>query len=975
MTFALLLLCAGNGISSLRPFSGEPQPRTLESRMTLFTVRKSLPTDHLGSCILVALTRFQRTLRRARLSVRQLTHTLHLPPALSESYGGSNPFWLRDLLENLPRLQSLLVSQLPFFDHQSLLALRRASSARRPSLNHTDERPQYDLKLLLAQREPNATSVGLIEALFHLPHLVYLDLSYTSPARDPSFLCALANLWDLRVLKLRGIGMRDVEAEMLANAVGIRVRLLDLRENYLTDRAVRSLTQACFLPPEAHPAGINMDPRRIEDWPVGMAPGPNFLSFDSLRSEELDRELLKQLTHPLTGRLAFEDIPHKGLTHLYIADNNLSFEGVSCLLKSTRLHILDGGSVDIVKTVSQSKSQASYNGCQEELHVPGAEKLVPVLVTYASHNLTYLRINHVIVTEPMQMKESPLPTVSAVQMPSERTTTVEGPGLVHHSLELPLENKTIVELYSEPAIPASELEGDRVHFTSSPPVRRRPDQYCLTKSTGLVQPKRGDGAFAPEVSVDNITEHKSDNGADVVLTASSSSLSSKKPFAVVSPNNDNLSMTSVRHGTLDGPPIIAHGAAANLPSPSALRLTHINNLLQKRPLSSALAPNATESFRTDRSGPSPQSYAYLHPSQLPNLRTLVLTDVPAQVLATSPVIAALLRFISACADEAYLALLRAQTNYSLPPGHRRHEAELQYARSLFALQTIILEMSSSGPSDAPVCRAWDHRRANLNLLKSSTGDRDLEALWSAAENDFSFFGEEGETEDESAIFRDEPEKHFAAADVDEKIDEKIAYCPDSNGEHICSPHNGVSESGPLQPVMTSRASLPQSPRNLHLGRDRRPSCASPNQKLQSRLPPPSKDGAASPKNTPRTVPAPSLLVSPHPPALQATATRPGEERMHDVVAELAQFRKQKKREYEEAALLRWRRTRNGTDDDDDDVELDRRGRMCTSAEGRTCLDLLPPFVPGHWAGEIKIVRNAAAKAGTGVVVDMYGSSF
>jgi hypothetical protein len=308
---------------------------------------------------------------------------------VSEIYGGPNSFWLRDVLENLPKLQSLIVSRLPFFDHHSLIALRHQSSARRKSLGSEDDRPQYELRLLLAQREPNTTSAGLKEALFHFPHLVYLDLSYTSPARQASVLSAFTNLWDLQVVKLRGVGMRDGEAEVLANAIGIRVRLLDLRDNHLTDMAVRSLLQACFLPPDRLPTSGNMSTRQIEDWPVGMAPGPDFMSLDSLRSEDLDRQLLKQLTNPLTGRLALEDIPHKGLTHLYIAGNHLSVEGLSSLLKSTRLHILDGGSVDTVKVVSRPKPSSSSSPStiyHDDVRFPGAEKLVPVLAKDASQN-------------------------------------------------------------------------------------------------------------------------------------------------------------------------------------------------------------------------------------------------------------------------------------------------------------------------------------------------------------------------------------------------------------------------------------------------------------------------------------------------------------------------------------------------------------------------------------------------------------
>ena len=136
------------------------------------------PASHFGienDEVYVALTRFKRTLRKSRASVRQLTHTLHLPPAVSEIYGGPNPTWLREVLEYLPNLQSLVVSKLPFFDHHSLVALRTPirrtlNGAARQSFDE-DDLPLFGLKLLLAGSEPNSTSAGLAAAVPRFPHL------------------------------------------------------------------------------------------------------------------------------------------------------------------------------------------------------------------------------------------------------------------------------------------------------------------------------------------------------------------------------------------------------------------------------------------------------------------------------------------------------------------------------------------------------------------------------------------------------------------------------------------------------------------------------------------------------------------------------------------------------------------------------------------------------------------------------------
>ena len=891
---------------------------------------------------LVALTRFKRTLRRARLSVRQLTHTLHLPPALSEIYGGPNSSWLRDVLEYLPNLQSLIVSQLPFFDHHSLIALRYASSTRRSSLDSENERPQYDLKLLLAEREPNITSVGLREALFHFPHLVYLDLSYTSPVRGFLVLSALANLWDLQVLKLKGVGMRDGEAEVLANAIGIRVRLLDLRENHLTDMAVRSLMQACFLPPDRHPNSGSMNTRQIEDWPVGIPPGPDLLSLDSLRSEELDRELLKQLTHPLTGRLAFEDIPHKGLTHLYIADNNLSVEGLSSLLKSTRLHVLDGGSVDNMKSVSQTMPLLSPTGYHDEVRLPGAEKLAPVLATYASHNLTYLRISHTVVSKSMPTKEVPSPTVSAVELEPGLSAVLEAPAPAHYAVELPPERELRFELSGEPLEPKSELPGDCIHFALSPPVNLAPHPNVASGDEEAGRPNRGDGAFAPEV-VTNRTTAEEEEQEEVVLNASGSGLSSTQPLPLEKMSGDDANTSKLRRESSDHKTDAAARVGQSFPSPSASRLARIESLLKKRPVKSAITPNGPDTAQTDLSNSSNENYTYLHPSHLPNLRTLVLAGVPLHVPSSSKTIAALLRFISACADEAYLARLLAHTNYSLPPGHSRRATELQHARSLFALRTIVLEMGDVSSQNVLKGKAWEHSRAKLNMLRSSTGDRDSEALWSAAENDFSFFGEEGEEENECGIYRNEPDKYFPTARMDEKIvwdpDDELWVNSNSNVDARTFDSHHRRSPTTFSPNMLRSPTLLQSPRNLPLGKNRKLSTSASNRKTEgSTSPATSRNGSPLPAEAPTTT---------TPTFHSFTPTSPSEhehdEPLLDVVAELAKFRKQKKHEYETALAA------------------------AKEKEYR-------PFIEGHWDGEIKIIRNAAPKGRSGVV-DMYGNYF
>lgn len=939
------------------------------------------PASHFGienDEVYVALTRFKRTLRKARASVRQLTHTLHLPPAVSEIYGGPNPTWLREVLEYLPNLQSLIVSKLPFFDHHSLVALRTPlrrtpNGAARASFDE-DDLPLYGLKLLLAASEPNATSAGLAAALPRFPNLVYLDLSYTSPARDASVLSALQGLYDLQVLKLRGIGLRDSEAEVLANAIGIKVRLLDLRENLLTDMAVRSLLQACFLPSQKQSSGRNMNSRHVEDWPVGMPPGPDFFSLDTLRNEQLDHELLKQLTNPLTGRLAFEDIPHRGLTHLYIADNHLSVEGISSLLKSERLHILDGGSVDTVKTISRTQSLSSSTGYVDEVKFPGAEKLIPVLAGPARKNLTYLRVDHAVVTGKVEIsKDAPKPTSFvaelkgtqslATELPSEEWRISEAPASTHYAVEMSTE--PIFELDSTPAAPKYELPGDLIHFAISPPIGDAPASED-TLSPPQLKPNRASGVFAPELVTDGYApanDNLSDEEEEVVLNASGTGLKSKKSVKAVpvSPTSDKESLpsspVSTEEDSLGSRTSQPKAVEKNLPvhqsSTSTARLAQIDLLLKKRPA-------ALKSYGDHKAGELSTDVVAnllsdLHPAVLPNLRSLILTGVPASVPPSSPVISALKKFISACADEDALAHLRAKTNYSLPPGRARMDAETHHAKSLFALRVVILEMAQPGQTSAKAklqTKGWGHLRQRISMSKSSTGDRDSENFMTAAENDFSFFGEEGEEQDECGIYQHDPEKYFPTS----HMDGLIAVSPEENMNQTgTSPANSSNEFN-LARTVTRSPTILRSPRDLPLGRPRRSSSSASSR--------PSIRSIAEVQGSHVPPPTPQSRMQPIQPAQLAA-----EEPMVNVIDELAKWRKERKAAFEEA-VFRWRAAQSGI--------LQRGtlsrsiGEMLNSAALRDDRDM--PFVEGHWKGEIKVIRNSAPKGRTGIV-DVYGNYF
>ncbi|KAI9375416.1 hypothetical protein BJX61DRAFT_539843 [Aspergillus egyptiacus] len=637
------------------------------------------PASHFGTEndeVYVALTRFRKTLKYTRLEVRMLTHTLHMPPALSEIYGGPRPEWLRDIFEYLPCLQSLVVSELPFFDHSAMMALRGATS------NGASSRT-YNVRLLVADGEPNTTSQGIAETLIRFPELIYLDLSYTTPAKDQTVLSALSQLERLQVLKLRGIGLKDIDAEFLANAVTHRVRVLDLRNNKLTDAAVLSLVSTCFLPPGHSLPGHGPRSRTAHSLNSIDHFSPFFPSSNFLRSPALDAEFRRALTSPLTGRSWVESLPNDGLTHLYIADNQITVDAAAALLSTARLHVLDVGTLF-------SPSNAGRHGFAGA----GAEKLIPILSTLGRESLTYLRAHHSICTSPAPQGKDLLSDYSLPELSAESrmlgineldTTTTE----IH---ELPADVTPVFELpgsIPQPLQPSDdEREGDNVdgvvYNPEHPPAARR----------GSI--------FAPEVL------HDSDDTNGTITQSSE-------------PSPSDCGCTHL------------HSPIPWCSSPVYIedfRVRKIRELLAKRPKSQRPRRNGRESF------------TYLHPSQIPRIERLVLTDVPSHVSADSPILEMLINFIAACSNEALLATLQAGSDYSLPPGKDRARAEQERAKSLFPLRQLVLEISPVTNAREPLrTTGWKSVSAQMGHQKSTTGDWDLEMLWSAASDDFSFFGE------------------------------------------------------------------------------------------------------------------------------------------------------------------------------------------------------------------------------------------
>lgn len=661
------------------------------------------PTSHFGigdDRVYPALTRFSQNLRTARLLVRSHTHTLHMPPAHAETYARPHTDWLCDMLELLPNLQSLIVRRLPFFDHGALQALafvrkQVVATASRSSadiefpaatgrLHRTTSStfPSFGLRLLDASRCPNVTSSGLASALSSFEGLLYLDLSFTYPARGSAFLASLSRFTGLQVLKLRGISLRDQGVESLCRSISQRVRSLDVRDNEITDRSVGMLLDRCS--PHSPQSGAGRAVSSIEG-SSSLLPYLGSEMLEVYQGENFEGYIRNIFTGRFVSRLAIEDIPESKITHLYISGNSLTVDGVSKLMMSSSFHVLDTG---IVAPITVRVTTPWSNDKPGESSTPGCEKLTPILAKHAAESMTFLRIDHSIVTK----------DTSGVNDAVSGRHELDGKALADLPPHAGSSGSSSVQpgahkTSANETPPRYELPGKSVRLLVSPV---KDDTLHFQGLEGSVENVRRGSAFASEI-IDEIAM----TTAQVVNTASA-------PDGVT--NSELPTMTfSSSPGWSGSPPTAAHHR-----SYSSMAMDRKARLAAHR----ATAHN-------------------LHPAMLPHVTTLVLTGVPP-FSANTDIANSIISFIKHCAEETSLARIEAELDYTLPPGRKGHTSALKHAATkLFALKRLVLELAPTVNAPAKVSTAWQNTE-----MRSMTGDRDSDKLWSAAETDFSFFADE-----------------------------------------------------------------------------------------------------------------------------------------------------------------------------------------------------------------------------------------
>lgn len=592
------------------------------------------------------------------------------------------------------------MSRIPFFDHTALIALRNQPGG-------AQDRSNFPLSLLIAANCQNTTSQGLNEALQCFTGLTFLDLSRTLAARDRGVLARLKRLHSLQVLKLRNVHLRDEDIPVLANAIGTRVRSLDVSQNHLTDQSVRVLLADCFA--ADNPATVATPccayPSNFEDWPPGFVKPDDPAVMDHFKDESYDRRLVRRLTSQVAGGLPFEDYPNSGITHLFITDNELSVEGIAALIRTKKLFVLDAGSLDTMKAIGRqtalSQTSATRGTHEPGFGLPGPEKLVPVLGRCAQQ-MTSLRIDHAVVTEIGPPKEDELPlticeldaenSVSELESAEQQINELDG-------------SPPLYEIDSQELAPRYELPGDPVHIVVSQAMGEKPQ---LSQSEEGPDLRRG-SAFAPEVFQN---EHGNDEDT-VILTAT------------------GLGPVAQRVNGVSPEPSYA--------TPS-MSMGDLN-------LSVALVQKQRRELREKQTS-EPHG---LMPGMLAQMRTLTLTDVPCHEHSRN-VVDALIRFLQYCSLEAELASIEARLKphpvrqAGHASGYSLHQHD---TREIFALQRLVLEMAQEEPPSSAALKSlgqYRPRRSKFvaNRTMSSTEDADSEAFWSASQNDFTFFDDEEE---------------------------------------------------------------------------------------------------------------------------------------------------------------------------------------------------------------------------------------
>jgi hypothetical protein len=171
------------------------------------------------------------------------------------------------------------------------------------------------------------------------------------------------------------VGLRDDDVARLVQAVKLRLRSLDVRDNRISDQGAKALLRAC-LPPGDPEHDRSAQPR----------------SANFYRNEDFESYILHAFTTNFADRLWIEDATAHGITHLYISGNSLTTSCVNEIVKASRLHVLDVGNL-----AKEYPAEPMYRS-KFVSRPPDLEQLPSILLEHAAPTLTLLRIDQALVS-------------------------------------------------------------------------------------------------------------------------------------------------------------------------------------------------------------------------------------------------------------------------------------------------------------------------------------------------------------------------------------------------------------------------------------------------------------------------------------------------------------------------------------------------------------------------------------------------
>ena len=328
------------------------------------------------------LCKLLQSLPRTREMVKTLTHTLRIPSTGYSTYGVNNTEYLQTFLEHLPGLKVLLANGVSTIDYYTLSTLRPTESLYSP------------LELLSIANCENLSATGLAEALEYLQHLVYIDLSNSKNTLSNRVLLLIGNLVNLRVLKLRGTDMSDTNFKVLTMALNDHLRVLDIRDNYLTDRSAIDFNGLRY---SRHSTCPHQQPFCVRS---GSCPYEFALEEDPFDYEldtsdiDCDAYSASRVAHLVTANPRQHENPiDNGLTHLWISGNKFDSEGVVQFINCCFLKVIDAGNSPL--TFYHTHATGTSVARKEKY----TESEFLRLGDHTYFALSYLRVHHIVITQ------------------------------------------------------------------------------------------------------------------------------------------------------------------------------------------------------------------------------------------------------------------------------------------------------------------------------------------------------------------------------------------------------------------------------------------------------------------------------------------------------------------------------------------------------------------------------------------------